>query len=83
MINSSISRSTLPLFVKTLVKLFIAILTAGHLTVPCGWALRLFADVTIQCLRHLPALVRLANVWPLSYELPWRTFAAAINFLAN
>ena len=79
----SITRLALPLVVKVLLKLSMAILTARHLTVPCGWTLRLFADVTIQCLCHLPVLVGLANVWRLSYELPWHTFAAAINSLAN
>ena len=79
----SITRLALPLVVKALLKLSIAILIAGHLTVPCGWTLRLFADLAIRCLCHLPALVGLANVWRLSYELPWHNFAAAINFLAN
>ena len=79
----AITRQAVPIVVKVLLKLFMAILIAGHLTVPCGWTLRLFADVTIQCVCHLSVLVGLANVWRLSYELPWHTFAAAINSLAN
>ncbi len=79
----AITRQAVPIVVKVLLKLSITILIAGPATFPRGWALRLFTDLTIQLLRHLPVLVGLANVWRLSYELPWHTFAAAINFLAN
>ena len=83
MTTAFITRQAVRMVAKALLKLSIAILIAGHLTVPCGWTLRLFADLAIRCLCHLPALVGLANVWRLSYELPWHNLAAAINFLAN
>ena len=79
----SITRLALPLVVKALLKLSIAILIAGHLAVPCEWALRLFADLTIQCLCHLAALVSPANAWSSSYEWPWHILAVAVNFFAN
>jgi hypothetical protein len=68
---------------KALLKLSIAILIAGPATLPGGWALRLFADLTIQFLRHLPAFVSPANPRRLFYEWSWHILAAAINFLAN
>jgi len=83
MTSSSITRLALPLVAKVLLKLSIAIFIAGHLTVPCGWTLRLFADLTIQLLRHLPTLMPVANPWPFFHEWPWHILAAAINFLAN
>jgi hypothetical protein len=69
--------------VKVLLKLSIAILVADPPIVPCGWALRLFADLTIQCLLHLPALVSPAKTWASSYEWPWHILAVAVNFFAN
>jgi hypothetical protein len=83
MTSSCITRLALPLVAKALLKLSITLLIASHLTVPCGWALRLFADLTIQFLRHLPALVSPANAWASSYEWSWHILAVAVNFFAN
>ena len=83
MTSSCITRLALPLVAKGLLELSIAILIVGHLTVPCGWALRLFADLTIQCLLHLPALVSPTNAWASFYEWPWRTLAVAVKLFAN
>lgn len=83
MTSSCITRPALPLGAKAFLKLSITILIAGHLTVPCEWALRLFADLTIQCLLHLPALVSPANASASFYEWPWHILAVAGNFFAN
>ena len=83
MTSSCITRLALPLVAKGLLELSIAILIVGHLTVPCGWALRVFTDLIIQCLRHLPVLLPLASPRASSYEWPWHILAVTINFLAN
>jgi hypothetical protein len=83
MTTPSITRQAVPMAAKALLKLSIAILIAGPATLPRGWPLRLLAGLTIQFLRHLPALLPPAHPWPLSYEWPCRILAAAINFFAN
>jgi hypothetical protein len=83
MTSSCITRLGLPLGAKALLKLSIAILVAGHLTFPCGWALRLVADLTIQLLSYLPSSLPLADSWSSSYEWPWHILAVAVNFFAN
>jgi hypothetical protein len=83
MTSSCITSLALPLGAKALLKLSIAILVAGHLTVPCVWALRLVADLTIQLLSYLPSSLPLADYWSSSYEWPWHALAVTINFLAN
>ena len=83
MTTAFITRQAVRMAAKALLKLSIAILIAGHLPVPCEWTLRLFADLTIQCLCHLAALVSPANAWSSSYEWPWHILAVAVNFFAN
>lgn len=83
MTTLSITRQAVPIVAKAILKLSIAILIAAPGTFPREWALRLFADLTIQFLCHLPLSLPPANLWPLFSEWSWRILAPAIHFLAN